>query len=207
MNMLMALWKFSAYDRIAFTLSCAALGVGALTSAKLFTCAPSAAIQNACFLTLQMSLREFPRPLFGYQLNRAQVLWGGTAPRTGISWGCPAGKRRCRRGGPGGHQVEREPIMYRCCKEGQRHRGLRQEESCRQVRGDAPTPSFSAGECCESWSAGSSSELPSAGETWTESPAKGHKDDEGTGASHMRKGERAGPVQPGEGSGGSWQCL
>ena len=36
-----------------------------------------------------------------------------------------------------------------------------------------------------------------------ESPAKGHKDDEGTGASLLSgKAERAGTVQPGEGSGG-----
>jgi len=57
----------------------------------------------------------------------------------------PFGKQLCRRrlGGPCGQQVEHDPAIHSCIKEGQQPHGLRY---CQQVEGSDPSPLLSPGE-------------------------------------------------------------
>lgn len=92
----------------------------------------------------------------------------------------------CRKGlgGPGGHQVEKEPAMCPCHKESQWYRGLHYEECCQQVREGDPFPLHSPGEA----KPGALRPVPGSPVRERhrhigEGPTNGHEDDLGTGAS------------------------
>lgn len=59
-----------------------------------------------------------------------------------------AGKQLGRKGseGPARYQMEHEPTMRPCCREGTWYPGLHQVTYCQQVKGGDPSTSFSASE-------------------------------------------------------------
>lgn len=62
------------------------------------------------------------RNLMAFNKGKCKVL----APCTIYTGGHPAGKQFGRKEpkGPGGHQVEHEPVTHPCCKEGERYTQL-----------------------------------------------------------------------------------
>lgn len=135
-------------------------------------------------------------------INAEPCAWEGITPGTRTSWlltGWKAALRECP-GGPGGHQVEHEAAV---CLLRQRRPRVSWTALGRTLPTDQGRWSCLFVHTSETYLEGwVTAGLPSARETWTcwsESSHKGHKDDEGTGASDVGgEAQRAGTTQPGE---------
>ena len=122
--------------------------------------------------------------------------WGGTTPGTSICWGPPSWKAAwqkrdwCSWWTPSCASASNVPF---CHKEGEWCLGLHWKWYCQQVEGGGPSPLLRTGEAIPEvlHAVLSSSVQEGRGDTG-ESPTKGHKDDEGSGASLLcGKSERA----------------
>lgn len=101
-------------------------------------------------------------------------------------WGQTPGKQLCRKGtgGPGGHQVDREPAMCPGSKGSQQPPGLHLAEHCQQANGGDPSPLHSTREATGGvLGAVMGSPVQHRHGPAEASPVTAYEDDEETGAS------------------------